>query len=63
MHDRDDLVVNDMTTRKEAEDAVYTLLTYLDSDPDREGLKDTPRRVIDSGTRSLVATKQMQKIS
>ena len=47
MHDSGDLVVNDMTTRKEAEDAVYTLLTYLDSNPDREGLKDTPRRVID----------------
>ena len=48
MHDKDELVVNDMTTRKDAEEAVYTLLTYLDSDPDREGLKDTPRRVIDS---------------
>tara|TARA_B100000287_G_scaffold405593_1_gene429289 strand:- start:200 stop:850 length:651 start_codon:yes stop_codon:yes gene_type:complete len=48
MHDKDELVVNDMTTRKDAEEAVYTLLTYLDSQPNREGLKDTPRRVIDS---------------
>ena len=37
-----------MTTRKEAEHAVFTLLKYLDSDPKREGLADTPRRVIDS---------------
>jgi len=37
-----------MTTRKEAEHAVFTLLKYLDSDPEREGLADTPRRVIDS---------------
>tara|TARA_Y100000766_G_scaffold216167_1_gene188036 strand:- start:275 stop:841 length:567 start_codon:yes stop_codon:yes gene_type:complete len=37
-----------MTTRKEAESAVFTLLKYLDSDPKREGLLDTPRRVIDS---------------
>jgi len=48
MHDKDELVVNNMTTRKDAEEAVYTLLTYLDSQPNREGLKDTPRRVIDS---------------
>lgn len=37
-----------MTTREEAEHAVFTLLKYLDSDPKREGLADTPRRVIDS---------------
>ena len=37
-----------MTTREEAEHAVFTLLKYLDSDPQREGLADTPRRVIDS---------------
>jgi GTP cyclohydrolase I len=37
-----------MTTRDEAEKAVFTLLEYLDSDPRREGLADTPRRVIDS---------------
>jgi len=48
MHDKDELVVNDMATREDAEEAVYTLLTYLDSQPNREGLKDTPRRVIDS---------------
>ena len=48
MHDKDELVVNDMTTREDAEEAVYTLLTYLDSQPNREGLKKTPQRVIDS---------------
>ena len=37
-----------MTTREEAEQAVFTLLKYLDSNPKREGLADTPRRVIDS---------------
>ena len=43
MHDKDELVVNDMTTREDAEEAVYTLLTYLDSQPNREGLKK-PRK-------------------
>jgi GTP cyclohydrolase I len=37
-----------MTKRDEAEKAVFTLLDYLDSDPRREGLADTPRRVINS---------------
>ena len=37
-----------MTTRDEAEKAVYTLLKYLENDPDREGLVKTPSRVIDS---------------
>lgn len=33
---------------KEAEDAVRTLLRYIGDDPDREGLRDTPRRVVKS---------------
>ena len=37
-----------MTTRKDAETAVKILLGYLESDPEREGLLDTPTRVIDS---------------
>ena len=37
-----------MTSRDEAEKAVFTLLKYLETDPNREGLKKTPRRVIDS---------------
>ena len=37
-----------MVTRNEAQEAVYTLLEYLESDPNREGLLDTPKRVIDS---------------
>ena len=32
-------------TRKEAEDAVKTLLNWVGEDPDREGLKSTPGRV------------------
>ena len=37
-----------MTTRGEAEEAVKTLLGYIENDPSREGLKDTPSRVINS---------------
>ena len=35
-------------SQKEAEEAVRTLLRYIGDDPDREGLKDTPRRVVKS---------------
>ena len=34
--------------RKEAESAIKTLLKYLEDDFNREGLKETPKRVIDS---------------
>ena len=37
-----------MSTREEAEAAVKTLLKYLEKDNEREGLKNTPKRVIDS---------------
>lgn len=37
-----------MTTRDEAEKAVFKLLKYLEPDPTREGLLNTPRRVVDS---------------
>ena len=33
-------------SQKEAEEAVRTLLRYIGDDPDREGLRDTPRRVV-----------------
>lgn len=41
---------NDMVSRKEAEDAVRTLLSYLEGEEnaEREGLLKTPKRVIDS---------------
>ena len=37
-----------MVTRSEAEDAVKTLLGYIEDDTSREGLLDTPKRVIKS---------------
>ena len=36
------------TTRKEAISAVKTLLGYIEDDVEREGLFNTPNRVIDS---------------
>lgn len=35
-------------TREEAEAAVSTLIRYAGDDPTREGLRDTPRRVVDA---------------
>lgn len=35
-------------TRQEVEEAVRTLIAWAGDDPDREGLKDTPRRVTDA---------------
>lgn len=35
-------------TRQQAEDAVRTLIRWAGDDPDREGLHDTPRRVVKS---------------
>ena len=37
-----------MVGKEEAEQAVKTLLSYLESDSSREGLMDTPKRVIES---------------
>jgi GTP cyclohydrolase I len=37
-----------MVGKDEAEQAVKTLLEYLEKDPSREGLRDTPVRVIES---------------
>ncbi len=37
-------------SREEAEAAVRTLLAWAGDDPDREGLLDTPRRVVDAYT-------------
>jgi GTP cyclohydrolase I len=44
---RDDASVK-RPSQKEAEEAVRTLLRYIGDDPDREGLRDTPRRVVKS---------------
>jgi GTP cyclohydrolase I len=35
-------------SRRAAEDAVRTLLTWAGEDPDREGLADTPKRVVNA---------------
>ena len=35
-------------TRDDAEEAVRTLLSYFGENPDREGLRDTPRRFVDA---------------
>jgi GTP cyclohydrolase I len=45
-------------TRDEAEDAVKILLQYLENDSEREGLKETPKRVIDSFDEIFVGYKQ-----
>ena len=37
-----------MVTRESAEKAVKVILEYLEGDPNREGLEETPKRVIDS---------------
>ena len=36
------------TSRRAAEQAVRTLLSWAGEDPDREGLRDTPHRVVDA---------------
>lgn len=35
-------------TKQEAEEAVRTLISWAGDDPDREGLKETPRRVVEA---------------
>lgn len=39
---------HDAITREQAEEAIRTLLRWAGDDPSREGLLDTPRRVIDA---------------
>jgi len=36
------------TSRRAAEQAVRTLLSWAGEDPNREGLRDTPHRVVDA---------------
>jgi GTP cyclohydrolase I len=40
--------VSPAPTREQAEEAVRTLLAYAGDDPAREGLLDTPKRVVDA---------------
>lgn len=43
---REDRALDTRPTRAEAEEAVRTLLRWTGDDPDREGLKSTPERVV-----------------
>ncbi|MEJ2117049.1 MAG: GTP cyclohydrolase I FolE [Alphaproteobacteria bacterium] len=43
-----DAALAELPTREEAEAAVRTLIRYAGDDPTREGLRDTPRRVVDA---------------
>lgn len=45
LRDRDDTAPVD---RQQAEDAIRTLIRWVGEDPGREGLSDTPRRVVDA---------------
>ena len=38
----------DRPSRKQAEEAIRTMIRWAGDDPTREGLKDTPKRVVDS---------------
>ena len=40
------IALQNKITRKEAEKAVETLIRWAGDDPEREGLKDTPKRVV-----------------
>ena len=46
--DRDGFVRDDRPSRLQAEEAVRTLIRWAGDDPDRAGLLDTPRRVINA---------------
>ena len=52
----------DVPTQQEAEAAVRTLLRLAGDDPDREGLRDTPRRVV-SAYRELFAGYAVDPVS
>jgi GTP cyclohydrolase IA len=45
-------------TREEAEEAVRTLISYIGDCPDREGLKDTPKRVVNAFAELYAGYKQ-----
>ena len=45
---RDEALADSRPTREEAMEAVRTLIRWAGDDPDREGLNDTPRRVVDA---------------
>ncbi|RZA37004.1 MAG: GTP cyclohydrolase I FolE [Lysobacteraceae bacterium] len=48
MSDSKKVPANPTVTREQAEDAVRTLLSWAGEDPTREGLLDTPKRVVEA---------------
>jgi len=52
---------HDKATKEEAEAAVITLLRYLGEDPDRDGLLDTPARVVKALKEMTVGYSQKPK--
>ena len=48
-------------TREEAEKAVKTLIKWAGDDPDREGLKDTPKRVVNAYEEFFAGYKESAK--
>ena len=48
MSDSKKVPANSTVTREQAEDAVRTLLSWAGEDPAREGLLDTPKRVVEA---------------
>ena len=52
---------NKKPTREEAEAAVRTMLAWTGDNPDREGLVETPKRVVRVMSNSLQGMKWIQK--
>lgn len=48
MNDISNLKSNSRPTHQQAQEAVKTILRYIGENPEREGLKDTPKRVVES---------------
>ena len=57
---KDDL--ENKVSREEAEKAVETLIMWAGDNPNREGLKETPKRVSKPMKNFFLATKNHQKI-
>ena len=54
------IIETNAVSDKEAEQAFKTILTWLGEDPNREGLLETPKRVMKAYKEYLVGTKLIQ---